>query len=104
MQEHAFARPDSACNLCSFFVCVAAASAVAFAGTPLIRTEFMMSCATAAMLAALGTSGCPTVVVAVAVTVSVVRMRVVENAVVVDSALVVTVLDLSAIDRWFSGQ
>lgn len=45
------------------------------------------------MLAARPTSGCPTVVVAVAVTVSVVNMRVVENAVVVDSALVVTVLD-----------
>jgi uncharacterized protein (DUF39 family) len=63
-----------------------------------------MSCATAAMLAALGRSGSPTVVVAVAVTVSVVSTRVVENAVVVDSALVVTVLHISANDRLCSGR
>lgn len=88
LQEHAFARPDTAASRCGF--CVGVASAV----VPLDTTESMTSSATAATaLAARGTIGWR-VVVAVSVTVVVVMVntRVVEIVVVVDAALVVIVL------------
>jgi hypothetical protein len=86
LHEHAVAKPDSADIRCSFLVTVGATV------VPLTRTELMMSSATAAaMLAALATIG-ERVMVAVWVIVWVTTTRVVEVDVVVDSALVVTVL------------
>tara|TARA_R110002003_G_scaffold3_31_gene233 strand:+ start:33278 stop:33580 length:303 start_codon:yes stop_codon:yes gene_type:complete len=86
LQEHAFARPDSACIRCSFLEATAADV------VPLSITELMMSSATAAaMLAARGKSGAR-VVVAVAVTVELVNIRVVDVTVVTVAALVVIVL------------
>lgn len=86
MQEHAFARPDSASARCQFIEVDVTPSVV-----PLAMTDSMMSSATAAMLAALAMTGA-TVIVAVCMTVCVNITRAVEVVTVVEDALVVMVL------------
>lgn len=87
LQEHAFARPDSASARCQLVVVETSPDVV-----PLAMTDSMISSATAAMLAALAWSDAAAVVVAVWTTVSVDIIRVVEVVMVVEAALVVMVL------------
>jgi hypothetical protein len=99
LQEHAFARPDTAIARPEFSGGdPASLVVVAFGSTPLTKTELKTSAAAAiataltALAASAGDADGATVVVAVCVTVSVVTTRIVSVATVVDAAGVVIVL------------